>query len=389
MYKTRKMTNTEDKIAYIATESTIAVVLNGQNRMIQIKSVAHRNDVILALERFKKSYQTEQDLQDLEIYLAPIRRIVIESDRRFELDPDGRRLFLVGTKIPIPGQLGDKILDFLENGLPVDPLVKFWESCLRNPHYVAVDELFVFLTENHLPITDDGAFLGYKKLNFLKSGPRIDIPDTFEELIVGEDDVVRSVNGSIVTPTVAKKYLEFIAKENSPVMVDVHSETIKQSVGEVVRIERVKLNELDRREECGYGLHIGAYSYSFSGHVRVLCKVFPEDVIACNEGQAKLRTCKYQIVSFVDSAKEVKDLLVSFNKREKDIASGACCEEELDYEHYFNADETVKCVEEYEDGGITVDSTYYILAVDETEILVVDDAGERNWYPAENFESID
>ena len=64
------MVSTIDKVAYIATENTITVVLNGQNKTIQVRSKAHRNDVIQALEKFKKSSQSPQAFEELETFLA-------------------------------------------------------------------------------------------------------------------------------------------------------------------------------------------------------------------------------------------------------------------------------------------------------------------------------
>ena len=382
------MQTAQERIAYIATESTITIVLDNKTRTVQVKSKSHRNGVILALERFKKSAQSALDIEELEAFLAPIRRIALESDKRFELDESGKRLFLVGTKIPIPGKLGDKIMDFLENNLPVDPLVRFWESCLRNPFYVAVDELFVFLEENHLPITDDGGFLGYKKLNFVRGKQTISVPDEFEELILSEDgQTVTSVTGAIVTPHIKKQYLRFVSESNNPDMVDVHSGTIHQKVGEVVRIERIKLNELDRRGECGYGLHIGAFSYSFSGNVRVLCKVMPEDVIACNEGQAKLRTCKYQIVSFVDEAKQIKDLLVRLNTDEQEVVDGEFEDDDDDYSNPFSEGNEVECINDSDSEGLLQKGLLYtVLDTDASDILVVDEEGDQTWFDYSYFQ---
>lgn len=382
------MQTAQERIAYIATESTITIVLDNQTRTVQVKSKSHRNGVILALERFKKSSQTSIDKEELEAYLAPIKRFVLESDNRFELDDSGKRLYLKGTKVQVPTTLADKIMDFLENSLPVDPLVQFWESCLKNPHYVAVTELFAFLEENHLPITDDGGFLGYKKLNIVRGKTTISVPDEFEELILGDDKVVRNVAGGIVTPNLARQYMRFVNESNNPDMVDVYSGKLHQKVGEFVRIERLKLNELDRREECGYGLHIGAFSYSFSGDVRVLCKVMPEDVIACNEGQAKLRTCKYQIVSFVDQAKEIKDLLVRLNSDEKEIANGEDFDDDQDnFDNPFTEGDTVECTDDSDYSNLQYGLLYTVLEVDGDDILIVDEDGDQTWFECSRFKA--
>ena len=374
----------ENRIAYISTPETITIVLDGQHRTIQIKSKHHRNEVVSALERFKKSPQTTFDKDALEVYLAPIKRAVLASDNRFELSANGKVLYLVGSKVPIPSQLGNHIMDFLENKLPVDALVKFWESCLKNPHYVAIQELFNFLDENRLPITEDGGFLGYKKLNFVRGANRIDVPDEFEELTINEAGKVVSITGGIVIPSVAKKYLAFAGLTSSPTMVDVHSGTIHQKIGETVKIERIKLNEEARRSECGYGLHIGAFGYSFSGDVRVLCKVFPADVIACNEGQAKLRTCSYQIVSFVDSGKEVKEMFCNLSGASKAVADGEFGEDEdLDV---FEVQDEVICIDAEDcDAQLNEDDVYTILDTRDGEVLVITNDGEPEWFSSDRF----
>lgn len=367
----------KNNIAYIATETTITVIFEGKNRTIQVKSKAHRNDVVKALEIFKKSKQSDKDKELLEKFLSPIKRIELESDNRFELDHEDNKLYLTGSKVPVEVGLADKILDFLDNGLSVDPLVKFWESCLKNPHFVAVQELFKFLERNQLPLTEDGAFLGYKKLNFKGS---VSIPEEFEELFVDDKGEVRTTKGQKANSEITLKYLEFINNVNNPLMVDVHSGTIKQRLGEVVKIDRVKFNEEERRNACGYGLHIGAFSYCFGGNVRVLCKVFPEDVIACNPNEEKLRTCKYQIVSFVDSAKEIKDLLVDLSKELEEFDF-----QEEESENTFSEGEIVKATESISD-EISEGTLYYITNVDGDDICVINDLGEEEWYDFESFE---
>lgn len=386
--------NNIDRCAYIATEETINIVLNGKGRTVQIKSKEHKKEVMLALERFKKSTQNEYDLEQLEIYLAPIRRAVLAADNRFELSPDGKVLYLVGSTIPLPTQLSDRIIEFLDNGLPVDALAKFWESCLKNPHYVAVQELFNFLEENKLPLTDDGAFLGYKKLCLVHGENRIDVPDEFTQLTVNDNGTVVSITGGAVLPSVAKKYLEFIEKNSNPLMVDVYSKTIKQRIGDVVKIERIRLNEEARRGECGYGLHIGAFSYTFGGDIRVLCKVFPADVIACSEGQAKLRACAYQIIAFVEEDKEVREIFCNLQGDSAKVAAGEFNDGEAgDCE--FSVNEQVVFegpADDFSDDGdyeLTEGESYCVVGVDpeDEEILILNNFGDAEWYPTHYFSS--
>ncbi len=363
-------------VAYICTEQTITLVLNGEIRTIQIKSKAHRNETLVAIEKYKRSAQTEKDLANLKQFLTPINRIALQADSRLEFDD--KAMYLKGTTRPIPSHLSNKMLDFINSGLPIDPLVKFWESCLRNPHYIAVNELFNFLEENSLPITDDGAFLGYKKLNLAN---RIDIPDDFEELVVNGKGKVININGKPVPKAIETAYLEFINEINNPVMKDVYSGKITQKLGDFVKIPRVKLNELDRRESCGYGLHVGSFDYSFSGNVRVLVKVFPEDVIACNEGQAKLRTCRYQIISFIDSAVEVKQALIDLKEEEKEILATV---KRTKNTSVFTEGQEIKCTFA-PDRDLKVGNKYTVLEVDDEDVLIVDERGQEEWYDENCF----
>ena len=369
-------------VAYICTEETITIILDGTSRCIKIKSKAHRNEIVIALEKFKKSAQTETEKKFLMDILTPINRCILKSDGRFEMDADEKKLYLTGSKDPIPSQLADKIIDFLDNGLPVTPLIKFWESCLKNPHFIAVQELFDFLERNKLPITDDGGFLGYKKLNFAE---RVVIPEKFEELLLNKQGEVVTVKGFKVSDAVSKEYLDFISAVNNPMMKDVHSGRIKQKLGDVVSIPRIKLNELERRESCGYGLHIGSFDYEFSGNVRVLCKVMPEDVIACNPHEEKLRTCKYQIVSFVDERKEIAEMLINLTNEEKTIAAGVhMINHDEDIEPMFKPEDIVQCVFA-PDRDLSVGRYYYVIDTDEEDVLVIDERGVEEWYDQSCF----
>ena len=167
-------------------------------------------------------------------------------------------------------------------------------------------------------------------------------------------------------------------------MKDVHSGTIQQKLGDIVAIQRVKLNELDRRQACGYGLHIGSFGYSFSGNVRVLCKVMPEDVIACEPSQQKLRTCKYQIVSFIDDRKEIAEMLINLSDKEKSIAKGTFISEEEEIESMFASGDIVQCVFA-PDKDLSIGKNYYIIEAEGDDVLVIDERGVTEWYDQSCF----
>jgi hypothetical protein len=132
-------------------------------------------------------------------------------------------------------------------------MVKFTENLLENPSRRAVTELYLFLEKGNLPITSDGHFLAYKKVR---------------------DD-----------------YL------------DVYSGTIDNSVGQVVEMERNRVDD-DKNNTCSYGLHFCSKDYlqSFSGDRIVILKINPRDVVSIPTDYAftKGRTCRYEVIGEVE-----------------------------------------------------------------------------------------
>ena len=62
------------------------------------------------------------------------------------------------------GTIAVRMINMLQEGFTIEPLVKFMENLLENPSKRSVDELYGFLEKNNLPITPDGHFLAYKKI---------------------------------------------------------------------------------------------------------------------------------------------------------------------------------------------------------------------------------
>lgn len=65
---------------------------------------------------------------------------------------------------PMEGVLVDRILSMLEEGFNIMPMVRFLENVQQNPTDFARDELYLWLENSDLPITEDGHFLAYKKV---------------------------------------------------------------------------------------------------------------------------------------------------------------------------------------------------------------------------------
>ena len=162
--------------------------------------------------------------------------------------------------ITMPELFTDRILQMRREGFNIDPMLNFLDNMNDNPSDQAIVELFDFMQNKHLPITDDGHFLAYKAV--------------------------------------------------SPDFKDIYTGNIDNSLGEEVSIERSKVDS-NRSKHCSAGLHVGAIDYvksyggidldedSDGGNQIVICKVNPADVVSVPSDARfqKLRTCRYEVVS--------------------------------------------------------------------------------------------
>ena len=161
----------------------------------------------------------------------------------------GETLFWKGKEMH--NALANRMIAMLQEGFPIEPLVKFMENLMTNPSYRAVNELYGFLEKNSLPITPDGHFLAYKK--------------------------------------VRNDYL------------DIHSGTMDNSVGTVVEMERHEVDD-NQNNTCSKGLHFCSQEYlpNFGGgdSRTVILKINPRDVVSIptDYNNSKGRACKYEVI---------------------------------------------------------------------------------------------
>ena len=162
--------------------------------------------------------------------------------------------------VPMPDLFTDRILQMRKEGFNIDPMLNFLDNMNDNPSDKAIVELFDFMQNKHLPITDDGHFLAYKAV--------------------------------------------------SPDFKDIYTGNFDNSVGSEVSIDRINVDS-NRDKHCSAGLHVGAIDYVKSyggidldedndgGNQIVICKVNPADVVSVPSDATfqKLRCCKYEVVS--------------------------------------------------------------------------------------------
>ena len=150
---------------------------------------------------------------------------------------------------PLHSTLANRITDMWKEGFDTKPLVAFCNNLYQNPSPTAIEELYDFLANNHLPLTPDGCFLAYKKVR-----------DNY---------------------------------------MDCHTGSIDNSVGQVVQMDR-NICDPVRENHCSTGLHFCGLSYltCFGGERVMIVKVNPKDVtsIPSDYNFAKGRCCGYEVV---------------------------------------------------------------------------------------------
>lgn len=161
--------------------------------------------------------------------------------------------------LEIRNTLVDRIIKMLADGFNVKPMCALLENCMDLRKEVA-DRIFDWIEAGCMPITDDGCFLAFKRVNF---------------------DYTSFYDGKTMN-----------------------------AVGSWVRLPRSMCDD-NQHNTCSSGLHFCSQGYLPSyhggdGRILVL-KVNPKDVIAIpyEYGTAKGRACAYEVVTELSEAPRV------------------------------------------------------------------------------------
>jgi hypothetical protein len=241
-----------NQIAFIKTgDGNITLILNAKNYSIG-KSHPNYTRILQALKD-----GVHDDLEDLlDIPAAITSRM---GGNKGSVTVQHGQVYYRGS--PMHNTVTERILAFLNEGLPTEPLVRFLENLLENPMPEAVKELYDFLENtsggrSQFPITEDGCFIGYKGI--------------------------------------------------SADWKDAYTGKIDNTIGTIVSMGRDKVDP-NRRNECSYGLHVGTLEYARGFAARtILVKVNPRDCIAVPQDYncSKLRVCQYEVLAEAENVIE-------------------------------------------------------------------------------------
>ncbi len=219
--------------------------------------------------RYKKILEVLAKKDSDENTLAEIKEILTKTNQKQEylskIADSGNKVEIKDNEVWLNGEvvhnsIAERILEFIEMDLPFKHLMLFLENVELNPSFQSRQEVFRFIENKDLPITEDGHFLAYKRVT---------------------DD-----------------YL------------DIYSKTIENRVGQTVKMSRRDVDD-DRAKECSCGFHVGSFKgyvsnfHRNTGHVMVV-KVHPKDVVSVPmHDEQKIRVCEYYVL---DEMKEVFDV---------------------------------------------------------------------------------
>lgn len=217
-------------------------------------------------ETFKQlTVELAQEFHDVEAIKALLKGYEDALLQVQDTDNEGRVSFtrrgVYYDDVVVHSALAQRILDIAQSGLPVDPWIRFMEKAYQNPAEFAREELYLWIEGSDLPITEDGDFLAYKRV---------------------DDDYK-----------------------------DLHSHTFDNSPGQVVELPGGRtVVDPDRNNTCSVGLHFCSKSYlpsfgSDHGNKVVLLKINPADVVSIPKdyNNAKGRTFRYEVLSLVEDYK--------------------------------------------------------------------------------------
>jgi hypothetical protein len=244
----------------ISGDLNVTLILNGQTHSI---GQSHPNHQAILDAIKAKEWSRLNDLVDIPQAMERY------SEGQVVVNEFGEVFF--GDE-PVHSTVAQRITLFFQQGLDFKPLVRFMENLAANPSFRAREELYTFLENEGMPITEDGCFIGYKAI-------RNDYRD-------------------------------------------IHSGKFDNSVGAVHEMARNLVDD-DARKACSNGFHIGsqAYAASFGGHDArmMLVKVNPADAVSVPyDGGEKLRACRYEVVAEVDKSTILQEPMYASQSVEDD-----------------------------------------------------------------------
>ena len=255
---------------YIIQGTNIVLVVDGEQFTVNPSHIHY--------EAIRSAIKTN-DWEAVNRYINPVRSVLEFGAGNIEIQ--GQRLFWQGRELD--NSLVNKIVSMLQEGFDVSPLTAFMDRLMQNPSATSVNELYLFLETGVMPITPDGYFLAFKRVN--------------------EDYT------DVHSSSVLNKPAALMTEEDLAALTAKSGKRAEVTVAMVDGVTTVSMprNAVDdlRNRTCSYGLHFCSREYlnSFPGSRIVVLKIDPADVVSIpsDYNNAKGRTWRYQVIGEVNA----------------------------------------------------------------------------------------
>lgn len=276
----------EMKINYMILKDSIVVNFDAQTISIN-KRDSRYNNVLLAIK--------EGRLEDIPELASVKKTLEIAGFQVVNglVTVDGKAL---------PDALNSSIVEFMEQGLPFAPLLKFWDNLKLNPSFNSKEMLYSFLEHNGHPLTEDGHFIAYRG-----------VTTNFKDKHTGKFD-------------------------NSP--------------GAICEMPREDVDD-NPNNTCSSGLHVAAFKYASDfGPVVVEVKVNPKDVVAVpvDYDGTKMRVCRFEVLAETEKMRD--ETVYGVDKTEREEVTHLDDEDESDIDmNWYQSEEFYDSYGDDDDSG--------------------------------------
>lgn len=225
--------------ASIITPNGVTLFLNNKPYNIK-KDHTHYQSLILAIKQ-----------QDWDAVTALVD--MVTTMQKYADKPgvfvDAEREVVLYNGQEIHNSLVTRLLNMHNEGFSIEPMIALLNNLMKNPSNTAINELYDFLEYGQMPITEDGCFLAYKRVN-----------DNYTSC---------------------------------------HDCCTDNSIGNTVTMDRALVDDRSH-VTCSAGLHICSFEYLqfYPGARVIIVKVNPINVVSIptDYNNTKARVCEYTVI---------------------------------------------------------------------------------------------
>ena len=232
------------KVPFTISQNSITVFTGGAPHTVHDSSPLF-NDLFEYLKR------EDHDADELKVLVSIPEKIAGQTYGAVTVGDDGNLYY---KDIPIENAMAMKVLEVIEQGFPVAMWALFLSNLMSNPSTNAQTDMYRFMDHCSLPLTDDGHFLAYKRV---------------------DDDYK-----------------------------DCRTHKLDNSIGAIVTMDRSDVDD-DSHVTCSHGLHFCSREYlsGFAGGHLMVVKINPRDVVSIpiEYQDAKGRCCRYEVIAEIET----------------------------------------------------------------------------------------